>query len=40
MWAGHNPTDEQITELTTAFIAEWHSALHQMLRHWDQPPTR
>ncbi|KAH7359916.1 hypothetical protein BKA66DRAFT_514938 [Pyrenochaeta sp. MPI-SDFR-AT-0127] len=40
MWAGHTPSSEQLTQLTNAFIAEWNYAISQMLRHWDQPPTR
>ncbi|OAL49980.1 hypothetical protein IQ07DRAFT_611798 [Pyrenochaeta sp. DS3sAY3a] len=40
MWAGHKPSSEQITQLTNAFVAEWNWALGQMLRHWEQPPTR
>lgn len=40
MWAGHTPSSEQITQLTNAFVAEWNYAISQMLRHWDQPPTR
>ncbi|OAK98082.1 hypothetical protein IQ06DRAFT_349803 [Phaeosphaeriaceae sp. SRC1lsM3a] len=40
MWGGHNPSSEQITQLTNAFVAEWSYALSQMLRHWDQPPAR
>jgi hypothetical protein len=40
MWGGHTPSADQITQLTTAFVAEWDYALGQMLRHWEQPPTR
>jgi hypothetical protein len=40
MWGGHTPSPEQINQLTNAFVAEWSYALGQMLRHWDQPPTR
>jgi hypothetical protein len=40
MWGGHTPSAEQISQLTNAFVAEWTNALGQMLRHWDQPPTR
>jgi hypothetical protein len=40
MWGGHSPSSDQISQLTNAFVAEWTHALGQMLRHWDQPPTR
>lgn len=40
MWGGHAPSSEQTEQLTTAFVAEWNYAIGQMLRHWDQPPTR
>lgn len=40
MWGGHTPPSEQIAQLTNAFVAEWSEALRQMLRHWEQPPSR
>ncbi|KAF1997729.1 hypothetical protein P154DRAFT_496490 [Amniculicola lignicola CBS 123094] len=40
MWGGNTPTADGVTKLTNAFIAEWNYAIGQMLRHWDQPPTR
>ncbi|KAH7090272.1 hypothetical protein FB567DRAFT_546498 [Paraphoma chrysanthemicola] len=40
MWGGHTPSSEQISQLTGAFVSEWNDALRQMLRHWEQPPSR
>jgi len=40
MWGGHAPSSEQVEQLTSAFVAEWNYAIGQMLRHWEQPPTR
>ncbi|KAJ4297560.1 hypothetical protein N0V90_005452 [Kalmusia sp. IMI 367209] len=40
MWGGRAPSSDGVTQLTNAFIAEWHWAVQQMLRHWDQPPSR
>ncbi|KAF2639203.1 hypothetical protein P280DRAFT_491100 [Massarina eburnea CBS 473.64] len=40
MWGGRNPTVDESTQLTKAFVAEWHYALDHMLRHWSRPPTR
>ncbi|PSN63764.1 hypothetical protein BS50DRAFT_602475 [Corynespora cassiicola Philippines] len=40
MWGGRTPTSEGIAQLTNAFVAEWNYAVGQMLRHWDQPPSR
>ncbi|KAF2873144.1 hypothetical protein BDV95DRAFT_627901 [Massariosphaeria phaeospora] len=40
MWGGRAPTTEDITRLTSAFVGEWNTAINQMLRHWDQPPSR
>ncbi|KAF2712120.1 hypothetical protein K504DRAFT_521419 [Pleomassaria siparia CBS 279.74] len=40
MWGGLTPSPEGAKQLADAFIAEWNWALDQMLRHWDQPPSR
>ncbi|KAL2007377.1 hypothetical protein VTN00DRAFT_8815 [Thermoascus crustaceus] len=39
MWGGRTPSAANIDQLADACIAEWTRALHQMLRHWDVPPT-
>ncbi|KAF2131160.1 hypothetical protein P153DRAFT_374929 [Dothidotthia symphoricarpi CBS 119687] len=40
MWGGCTPSPDQVTLLTNAFVVEWNWAMGQMLRHWEQPPTR
>ncbi|KAH7116751.1 hypothetical protein B0J11DRAFT_509780 [Dendryphion nanum] len=40
MWGGRQPSAEDVAKLTSAFVAEWNWAINQMLRHWDQPPSR
>jgi len=40
MWGGRSPTDGDIQQLKNAFETEWNWAIHQMLGHWGQPPTR
>ena len=40
MWGGKTPPAESINKLTEAFINEWTAALAQLLRYWEQPPTR
>ncbi|KAF2116944.1 hypothetical protein BDV96DRAFT_39122 [Lophiotrema nucula] len=38
MWGGRTPSDDDVSKLTNAFVAEWNWAVSQMLRHWDQAP--
>jgi hypothetical protein len=40
MWGGRTPTADGVAQLSAAFVAEWNWAVGQMLRHWDQAPTR
>ncbi|KAK3052118.1 hypothetical protein LTR09_006710 [Extremus antarcticus] len=40
MWGGRNPPAEAVQQLTDAFCEEWTSALAQLLRYWEAPPTR
>lgn len=40
MWGNRIPSAEGVAQLSSAFVSEWNWALNQMLRHWDQPPSR
>ncbi|ORX97863.1 hypothetical protein BCR34DRAFT_628508 [Clohesyomyces aquaticus] len=40
MWGNRTPSAAEISQLSNAFVAEWNWAVGQMLRHWDQPPSR
>jgi len=40
MWGKKRATPEGVARLTQAFVAEWTYAVEQMLRHWDEPPSR
>jgi len=40
MWGNRIPSAEGVAQLSGAFVSEWNWALNQMLRHWDQPPSR
>lgn len=39
MWAGTEPTPEDIARLAGCFEFEWTAAVHRMLRHWTVAPT-
>ncbi|KAK5175178.1 uncharacterized protein LTR77_000315 [Saxophila tyrrhenica] len=40
MWGGRTPQAEAIEKLSQAFVNEWNTALAQLLRYWEAPPTR
>ncbi|OCK76874.1 hypothetical protein K432DRAFT_407798 [Lepidopterella palustris CBS 459.81] len=40
MWGNRIPSAEGVARLTNAFVGEWNMALGQMLRNWEQPPSR
>ncbi|KAF2159514.1 hypothetical protein M409DRAFT_70963 [Zasmidium cellare ATCC 36951] len=39
MWGGRQPQPAQVDQLAAAFVKEWNSALAQLLRYWETPPT-
>ena len=39
MWGGKTPSAGQVEQLANACASEWTRALHQLLRHWEAPPT-
>ncbi|TVY48086.1 hypothetical protein LOCC1_G002050 [Lachnellula occidentalis] len=39
MWGGRMPEAEEAQQLAECLAWEWHGALDQMLRHWENPPT-
>ncbi|TVY31029.1 hypothetical protein LHYA1_G000263 [Lachnellula hyalina] len=39
MWGGRIPEAEEAQQLADCLAWEWHEALEQMLRHWENPPT-
>jgi len=40
MWGGRIPLAESVNQLAEAFTNEWNAALAQLLRYWENPPTR
>ncbi|KAF3008859.1 hypothetical protein E8E13_010975 [Curvularia kusanoi] len=39
-WGGRLPSSEQMERFTSILVQEWNSALEQMLRYWEEPPTQ
>jgi len=39
MWGDRHPDVDEARQLAECFAWEWNSALEQMLRHWEVPPT-
>ncbi|KAI9641934.1 hypothetical protein NHQ30_009803 [Ciborinia camelliae] len=39
MWGGRLPEAEEAAQLAACFAYDWQTAIDQMLRHWESPPT-
>jgi hypothetical protein len=39
MWGGRTPTPAGVQKLAATFVTEWTTAVTQLTRHWDIPPT-